>query len=1681
MPQVTNTFIRSKMNKDLDNRLLPNGEYRNAENLQLSRSEGSEVGEFENVLQNQELTYLYTGKKNTGVAAFYAGKIIGQFTDETTENIYIYSAGYSGVGRCPRDIKVFARPGLPATTGATWELYDSLGNLLDPTTLGLEVGMLLWGDNWNGQPSGAGGQLKDPLITNITAPTPGPTAGTITLSQQITLSGSNAINIGFTNTIHRYNPTTDITTLLVRGSFLNFNQNFRIYGINLLDDLLFWTDNRNQPRKINVELANPTSLITPIHYVNEDQISVAKYYPYETPLVLQQSNLAAVSGTYPPVQPIKGYQIETSQFVGNYNVKIGDIVTGFPGQADNEVWQVLWIEPTGGNNEVIIYNNFLLYPGTTGAAWGGGNLKFSRPSSIDSADRKLTRGFDTTCKTAGAVATGAVLDINYFYTSTIDDPSGNPTPQIGDFITSKTMEITGSGVVGITLADEVCIQEIKDIVTGSGGSIELKLTQPVTVSAIGNDITVSANPNYSLGQTPSQEFTGDPDLIEEKFVRFSYRFKFEDNEYSLSAPFTQICFIPEQQGIFGNGPNNQTQDQINAYDSSIIEWFVNSVDTIDLKIPLPDGGATAIDAVANLIKGYKVTDIEILYKESNATSVKILEVIPVTSGLSSFVEEIPSTVAAAGPQWYYNFDYKSIKPYRTLPTNQQNRVYDNVPLKALGQEISANRIIYGNFLQQHTPPVSLDYEALNADKSVAYDNYAQYPNHSLKQNRNYQAGFVLADRYGRASSVVLSSNDNIPTAQGSTLYTPYKSFSEVDNIDETTYKWLGSVLRIKVNNGLTPAQQVNNENTGEPGLYKAENDTSIDQLEITNGGTGYAIGDKITLRYAVNGQGLGQLAEVEIVGVGGAGDVTGIKIINRGTGYVNGNLLIQDTTTGGGLGFTATVTVYPSNPTGWQSYKIVVKQQEQEYYNVYLPGYVSGYPVLSARDYGRVAFATLLGDNINKVPRDLNEVGPTQSEFSASVKLFGRVNNPNINNNQKGGVGVHYYANREFAWNTQYFPGRTSDEVVVVGPIGAGGLELANSPFTQSAVKGAFDNFPSTTPVYPAALPWGNIGANQLQSFYNVEQNPLAIGLAVGAEESQPQLTQPTAPQLNTLGAKVTNVPVPAPAPPGASIAGMIPFLSVSETLPVESLLEIFYESSTSGNFVTLNQSVVAEYGGVVSSTATTASFVESDASGTVIITAFSFTDSAGNELTLVSVPTIKSVVDGNGIDVTGAFSIESTGGGASLIDFDLKTNQLFAYLSQTTQSNQYFISFETTYNDGVNPVFVDTLSNQITVTLNNVQPLIGGFTPAYGTTIGAETACGFAGGVVGYTTVDTGVFGQFTNAKNGSADPTQESDELCYSLAVSSPVGSTAVFSIDQTGTVTLDSGTTVNGTYTFTCTVTDASPSCINDVNSLTRDCVMDVVLGTPPVDRVLCYGPTNVMNTLITNCGPSFSGTGKPLEVFFGASRFVNSGIVGTVGPIIGSGTNALLASIDTALGSPSNGYGLTSNNGLDIQYYNVLEEGRYGTSPIQCGGVIEPFTTGSLTQGQVQIVPTLTKTVTAASPSEYRTNFTILYRATPVDAWQLATCDVGSPAQPGGGVVGNFNLLTVLGAAGATATLAYNFSTPGEYAVRNNGIYSVGCTGCNTCARFDVDYYDANSTGPAPGVCQGSLGFECVGPL
>ena len=52
MAEDKKAFLQGKMNKDIDARLLPNGEYRTAQNIQISTSEAQDVGTIQNIKGN---------------------------------------------------------------------------------------------------------------------------------------------------------------------------------------------------------------------------------------------------------------------------------------------------------------------------------------------------------------------------------------------------------------------------------------------------------------------------------------------------------------------------------------------------------------------------------------------------------------------------------------------------------------------------------------------------------------------------------------------------------------------------------------------------------------------------------------------------------------------------------------------------------------------------------------------------------------------------------------------------------------------------------------------------------------------------------------------------------------------------------------------------------------------------------------------------------------------------------------------------------------------------------------------------------------------------------------------------------------------------------------------------------------------------------------------------------------------------------------------------------------------------------------------------------------------------------------------------------------------------------------------------------------------------------------------
>ena len=476
MPEIKNTFTQGKMNKDLDERIVPNGQYRDAMNIQVSTSEGSDVGAVQNILGNSLVNINYDTDGTTVLESSVVGdgwECVGSIADEKNDVLYSFIAHENGRSAI------------------------------------LEIS-------------------KD---------------------------------------------NEDVTPVLVDldGSVLGFSQGDIITGINVIDDLLLWTDGTSEPKKINIQrckdgsgndLSTHTGLI-----VDGEQ-------PYK-------ETLSIIEGQW------SGQGVGTTQ-INFYNdqiqgLKIGDqlLQINHPG-----VW------------------NFLTSPST--------------PQTI------LVTFVD--------YSSGLV---------TLDTP----------------VFANGDWSVG----DTAIFRQYQNVEEEHITVIKKKPLKPLSVKII---------PADSSDKKP---------LFEKIFPRFSYRYRYTDGEYSAFAPFTDVVFNSEY-------PDNQDgipYDENTAYDTKEpynagMRNMIKSIELTDFVSPMiPDD----------------VVQIDILYKQENSSVVYVLEILK-----DSDPEwmEIGSNISSS---YKGKFIVKSENIYAAVPSNQLLRPWDNVPRKALAQEITGNRVIYGNYTQ----------------------------------------------------------------------------------------------------------------------------------------------------------------------------------------------------------------------------------------------------------------------------------------------------------------------------------------------------------------------------------------------------------------------------------------------------------------------------------------------------------------------------------------------------------------------------------------------------------------------------------------------------------------------------------------------------------------------------------------------------------------------------------------------------------------------------------------------------------------------------------------------------------------------------------------------------------------------------------------------------------------------
>jgi hypothetical protein len=202
----------------------------------------------------------------------------------------------------------------------------------------------------------------------------------------------------------------------------------------------------------------------------------------------------------------------------------------------------------------------------------------------------------------------------------------------------------------------------------------------------------------------------DEPMFELSFPRFAYRWKFANNTYSAYSPFSNVAFEPN---YFSYTP-----------DEAFNEGMTNNIRKIELS-----GFSNVPD---------DVDELEILYKDSNETSVYKVDAVPPTTTL-------------------YSIDSELI--YSVVNPDQLIRPYDNVPRKAKAQELIGNRIVYGNYVQNYDVDNTLtDISASIVSSNI---NNVKYPEPSVKSMRDYNVGIVYMDKYGRETPVFTSENSAV--------------------------------------------------------------------------------------------------------------------------------------------------------------------------------------------------------------------------------------------------------------------------------------------------------------------------------------------------------------------------------------------------------------------------------------------------------------------------------------------------------------------------------------------------------------------------------------------------------------------------------------------------------------------------------------------------------------------------------------------------------------------------------------------------------------------------------------------------------------------------------------------------------------------------------------------------------
>jgi len=876
MSELKRNFTAGKMNKDIDERMVPKGEYVDALNIEIRTSEGSNVGTVQTLKGNTAVTNLFTNATCVGAVA-----------KNNTNKIY-WLVSDSGKNTNASTTLSQAEQDSTGTVSVVHDVYSDYIMEYDENTgetnyivvENYKVTTTITNDN--------GGTDDFLRVSNLSSATTGDIRKTgIQPGMDVFINNMKTsiikIEADTTSTYYSWKVYTEHTSSdtgyadlanVEAGDTITFElpSNKRalgfsyfvsekpkklITGINIIDDLLFWTDGLTEPKKINIERCRYGS-----------QQGLPATYPNGTNIY---NTLLFVNGLLPA---------SSNGRVGNY---------------DSTSYTSI------GN--VAVPHLPLTYRETT-------VIKKSPTTPLVLTMSNFETPFDEDALADGIVCVNSIVSLPIV--------TGNPNSSNFFFDVNGAFLLPGDTTPNLSFPRVMDWKE-GDIIDfypeddDAGSENDILATLIVdTISNSGQDFIFEIQ---SISAQVVKPFTtyyarlkqGDP-LFELKFPRFAYRWKYEDGEYSTYSPFSEVAFIPERFDYLpkkgynlgmrnnlrylvlsgfkpktmpidvveidilykeSNSPNVYTVETIKSPSLKVQSlntfnhngdpgWFgkINSEGALaeapntlstteyvldrkaftgDFKIVSGTTfyviNAMNIDLDQQSIRvGDKIT---FLSGQTHAafsgtlvvTGIEYVVITPVfMGGLAGLLINSPgiyiaisftaggtavtdtnsswlfdgsdfslSRTLARRPALYVDDPQGSLRIktdmiHATLPANQLLRPWDNVPRKALAQEITGNRVVYGNYIQNYdltsfvpkitirtgkrkNIPENVQYAAHSAlrDRITGetiswYDNRnriietATLPERSLKSLRDYQVGLVYMDEFGRQTPVLTHEN-----------------------------------------------------------------------------------------------------------------------------------------------------------------------------------------------------------------------------------------------------------------------------------------------------------------------------------------------------------------------------------------------------------------------------------------------------------------------------------------------------------------------------------------------------------------------------------------------------------------------------------------------------------------------------------------------------------------------------------------------------------------------------------------------------------------------------------------------------------------------------------------------------------------------------------------------------------